>query len=305
MFQRAFISFSETDRPLVEGLTAEFDRAGIKYWIASRDIRGGEEFPAKLKAAIESSSVFLLFLTAASDASRYVMLETATAFEENRPILSVCRDHYRPTNQSLQLYLKLSQRLDVSARLDDADRALIVKGVQGLFEPDGGPGVPPSPWESTGFRIPVLVFYLLSGVMLYSGWTQFFQPLNAVLAFLAGLAIVFWTGHCNALVLATIGAVEPILIVSPILFLTRFAGLHQFDLREPLMYGIAAAGGGCSMALRLGRVDRHTLSLADWSLWLWPRRPRGHQLWRIEDAVKVGLLGATIAVGVLKLTGLQ
>lgn len=72
---RAFLSYARTTAVFMERVTTSFDEAGVDFWIDTRDIRVGDDWPDRIAEGIEGSKVFVLFLSRASLRSKYVYKE--------------------------------------------------------------------------------------------------------------------------------------------------------------------------------------------------------------------------------------
>lgn len=82
-----FISYSSTNKSIVDAIAADFELQNIKCFYASRDILPGEEWAKMIKEALEDAPVFVLVLTPASNRSRQVMNEVALAFNAGKTII--------------------------------------------------------------------------------------------------------------------------------------------------------------------------------------------------------------------------
>jgi predicted ATPase len=87
MSHDVFISYSHKDKPVAQALCAAIENAGVRCWIAPRDIAPGLDWPAAIANAIALSRIFLLVFSADSNASRDVSNELLLASNNNRIIL--------------------------------------------------------------------------------------------------------------------------------------------------------------------------------------------------------------------------
>lgn len=58
-----FLSYASEDRPVVEALKAELERAGVDVWFDRDALGGGDEYKAKIQRNIESCSLFVPILS--------------------------------------------------------------------------------------------------------------------------------------------------------------------------------------------------------------------------------------------------
>lgn len=65
-----FLSYASEDRPLVEALKEELERAGVDVWFDRDALEGGDEYERKIRHNIESCSLFVPILSRHSLTSR-------------------------------------------------------------------------------------------------------------------------------------------------------------------------------------------------------------------------------------------
>ena len=75
MAHDVFISYSSKDKPIADGICAHLEGAGIRCWIAPRDISPGEDWPTAIDRAISQSRVMVLVFSAHSNSSEDVSRE--------------------------------------------------------------------------------------------------------------------------------------------------------------------------------------------------------------------------------------
>lgn len=63
MSHDVFISHSSKDKAVANAICAALEAAGIKCWIAPRDIRSGEEWPEAIVNAIKKSRFMILIFS--------------------------------------------------------------------------------------------------------------------------------------------------------------------------------------------------------------------------------------------------
>jgi predicted RNA-binding protein with RPS1 domain len=84
----AFISYSQTDRSYVDRLAAYLTDAGVAIWFDD-EVKTGEPFGARIQQAIDDCAAFLLVLTPAAMASKWVRREISYADEQGKPMFPI------------------------------------------------------------------------------------------------------------------------------------------------------------------------------------------------------------------------
>ena len=127
-----FISFASGDADLAHRVVESLEAAGLRCWIADRDIEPGASYPAAITAAVARSGALVLLLTSSSTGSPHVLRETELAFGAKRPILPVRVAGATPTTD-LEYFLSRSQWLDVGSTLDDEECARLTTRLRELL----------------------------------------------------------------------------------------------------------------------------------------------------------------------------
>jgi len=70
-----FISHSSKDKPIADAICANLEAAGVRCWIAPRDIAPGDDWPAAISKAIALSRVMVLVFSSSSNSSEEVKRE--------------------------------------------------------------------------------------------------------------------------------------------------------------------------------------------------------------------------------------
>jgi TIR domain len=73
--RRVFLSYARSDRDLVQKIGQELSEAGLEVWDPDQNILPGANWMAELKAALDSASAFVLFISPDAMASRSVSYE--------------------------------------------------------------------------------------------------------------------------------------------------------------------------------------------------------------------------------------
>src|SRR5512137_1952218 len=79
MTHEVFISYSHHDKAIADGICANLEQAGIRCWIAPRDIAPGHDWPTSISDAITKSRVMVLIFSSHSNKSEDVSRELILA----------------------------------------------------------------------------------------------------------------------------------------------------------------------------------------------------------------------------------
>ena len=107
----AFVSYSSEDKAAADATCAVLEGAGIRCWIAPRDIRTGAEYGAAIIEAIDHCRVMVLVFSSSANASRQIHREIERAVAKGLPILPVRIEEVAPT-KSMEYFLGAIHWLD-------------------------------------------------------------------------------------------------------------------------------------------------------------------------------------------------
>jgi alpha-tubulin suppressor-like RCC1 family protein len=79
MAHDVFISYSNKDKHVADGICVNLEAAGVRCWIAPRDIGAGEDWPTAITRAITQSRIMVLVFSASSNSSDDVSRELILA----------------------------------------------------------------------------------------------------------------------------------------------------------------------------------------------------------------------------------
>jgi TolB-like protein/Flp pilus assembly protein TadD len=79
MDSRVFISHASKDKPIADAICEQLESAGIKCWIAPRDIEPGSDWTEGIIQGIDSCRVFVLVFSESANGSEHVRREVAKA----------------------------------------------------------------------------------------------------------------------------------------------------------------------------------------------------------------------------------
>ncbi len=124
-----FISYASSDRAVADSVCIALERAGVRCWIAPRDVTPGEFYAESIVHAIDSAKVVVLVLSQNAAVSQHVLREVERASSKRHLVVSF-RIDLAPLPAGLEYFLNTSQWLDASAT--GVERALpkLVDAVQ-------------------------------------------------------------------------------------------------------------------------------------------------------------------------------
>ena len=82
-----FISHSSRDKTVADAVCATLESAGIRCWIAPRDVQPGRSFAGEITRAIQQSQVMVLIFSAHSNDSDQVLREVQLAVNAHLHII--------------------------------------------------------------------------------------------------------------------------------------------------------------------------------------------------------------------------
>ena len=101
-----FISHSTQDKAAVDAVCDAFDRAGLKYWISTRDIPDGANWSESIISGLNSSQALVLIYSASANQSNYVKRELERAVSKGMPIIPF-RIEKVPLSLEMELLISL------------------------------------------------------------------------------------------------------------------------------------------------------------------------------------------------------
>jgi TIR domain-containing protein len=105
---QVFISYSNPDQPSAIGICRALESAGIKCWMAPRDIASGSQWGGSIMEAIQSSKAVLVVFSQHANASPQVGREMEAAVAKRLPLIPVRLADVMPT-EDMQYFLSVSQ----------------------------------------------------------------------------------------------------------------------------------------------------------------------------------------------------
>jgi hypothetical protein len=132
MAHDVFISYAAEDRSAAEAARAALEAQDVSCWIAPRDVLPGKDETESILAAIDASSVVVLCLSAAANASKLVTQQAARAFNKHIPIVPLRIEDVEPSD-ALRLFFSTGEAVDAYVPPLEANLAALVAVVRSLL----------------------------------------------------------------------------------------------------------------------------------------------------------------------------
>jgi hypothetical protein len=156
-----FISYSSKDKPAADATCATLESAGIRCWIAPRDVRPGTDYAGAIIDAIDTCRVMVLIFSSNSNASRQIRREIERAAHKEVPIVPLRIEEITPT-KSLEYFLGEIHWLDALTPPLAAHLNKLIETVRAILQVDpetttaqgSGAAARPKPDVATSRRSP-------------------------------------------------------------------------------------------------------------------------------------------------------
>jgi hypothetical protein len=206
MTHDVFISYAKEDRQVADTLLEALEAAGIRCWIAHRDLVPGRKWSGEIMRALRGAQVFLLVLSEHSDRSDQVLNEVELAVDRRLAVLTVPVRTMIPRDE-LAYFIRTSQWMEPLSHPPDLQLRRLVDVVRGKLSPrsgsDGPPRPPPDPAEPVApFEVPAsrgkfVALVAASAVFVVAGLGILQQgPVDEVETAAAITAIAFFGFFC-------------------------------------------------------------------------------------------------------------
>src|SRR5262249_65809 len=107
------------DRTAAEQVVRSLEQAGVRCWIALRDIQPGRTWAESIVEAITGSRIMVVVFSASADKSQQVVREMEQAVKHNLPVVAFRIENVRPSG-AMDFYLSATQWLDAhDGRVED------------------------------------------------------------------------------------------------------------------------------------------------------------------------------------------
>src|SRR5438309_7167458 len=92
-----FISHSSLDRDAADAACAALEAAGLRCWIAPRDVVPGTSYPAEIIRGLEGAAIVLFIFTGRSNLSRAVQKELERGVNRGKVIVPFRLEEVAPS----------------------------------------------------------------------------------------------------------------------------------------------------------------------------------------------------------------
>lgn len=128
-----FISYSSKDKQAADATCAALETAGIRCWIAPRDVRPGRDYATEIVEAIETCRIMVVIVSGNSNESRQVPREVEQAVRKGVPVIPM-RIEDVTLNQAMEYFLDSIHWLDAITPPLAKHLEFLVANVSGLLQ---------------------------------------------------------------------------------------------------------------------------------------------------------------------------
>ena len=127
-----FVSYSTRDKPVADALVSRLEQAGVRCWVAPRDILPGMVWGEAIIHAIATTRLMVVILSGEANASRHVLREVERAVASDVVVVPFRIDGVEPTG-AMAYFLASEHWLDAMTPPLDAHIARLVEVCQALL----------------------------------------------------------------------------------------------------------------------------------------------------------------------------
>ena len=137
-----FISHSSIDKAIADSVCAGLENAGLRCWVAPRDIRAGDSWGSSIIDAIAASKIMVIVFSSNSNSSKQVMREVERAVQKDVVVVPFRIDEVQPS-KDMEYFLSSTHWLDAItpnmekhiANLVDTIKSILSGGSQSSAAP--------------------------------------------------------------------------------------------------------------------------------------------------------------------------
>lgn len=144
MSHEVFISYSHVDKPVADGICANLEAAGLRCWIAPRDIGPGEDWPTAIATGIAGSKMMVLVFSQSSNISEEVSRELYLAASSKVIIIPFVIENVKP-EAGKAYYLGRTHWLDAMNPPTNEQIGQLIERVNALLQSEGSTAGAQSP----------------------------------------------------------------------------------------------------------------------------------------------------------------
>jgi hypothetical protein len=158
----AFISYSTPDKATADATCARLEAAGIRCWIAPRDITPGQEWSAAIVDALGQCRVMILVFSESANRSPQIHREVERAVNKGISVLPLRIEDIAPA-RSLEYFIGTVHWLDALTPPLESHLRRLVEAVKALLQIDiPTPDPKPIPTPSRSRLVPVAIALILT-----------------------------------------------------------------------------------------------------------------------------------------------
>jgi hypothetical protein len=132
MAHDVFISYSNVDKAVADAACATLERAGIRCWIAPRDIATGADWGAAIVNAIDNARVTILIFSSKANTSPQIRREVERSISVGATVMPVRIEDVKPT-ESLAYFMGTVHWLDAMTPPLEAHLEKLVATIKALL----------------------------------------------------------------------------------------------------------------------------------------------------------------------------
>jgi TolB-like protein/Flp pilus assembly protein TadD len=136
-----FISYASQDGALADAIVGALEHAGLRCWIAPRNVVPGSRYAEEIVGAINDAGAVVLVLSEHAIASPHVGKEIERASSKGRPIFALRTDS-APLTKAFEYFLSESQWIDVRSGDIEAAAVKLVQAIRRHFDPSAAAAEP-------------------------------------------------------------------------------------------------------------------------------------------------------------------
>jgi hypothetical protein len=148
MAHDVFISHSTQDKTISDAICAALEGAGIRCWIAPRDVQPGRSFAGEIKRAIQNSKIMVLVFSAHTNDSEQVLREVQLAVKSHLDIIQFRLEEVQ-LNDDLEYFLGTPHWLDAMTPPVEKHIERLERSIKALLEVPGEPSLATSSSQAT------------------------------------------------------------------------------------------------------------------------------------------------------------
>jgi hypothetical protein len=133
-----FISHSSKDKTMADAVCARLESAGIRCWIAPRDIKAGMTWSGEIVKAIDKCRVMVLVFSANANESPQIIREVEAAVNRNKPILPLRIENILPSD-SMAYFMSAVHWLDAVSEPIEEHLDQLTEAVHALLGVESAP----------------------------------------------------------------------------------------------------------------------------------------------------------------------